>query len=140
MKTKNFWIFAVFAILASTSALALNKCKDKQGKVIYTDFPCEGAMSINLSGAGHYDPGSPGTAQALKERLRVEKLISIENGQVALGMKADDVINSWGKPTKINSSVGSYGRHEQWVYDRGNFNSQYVYVDNGVVTSVQSSR
>jgi hypothetical protein len=54
------------------------------------------------------------------------------------GMTADEVRLSWGNPTKINTSIGSYGKNEQWVYDKGNFVRQYVYVENGRVTSVQS--
>jgi hypothetical protein len=49
-------------------------------------------------------------------------------------MTADEARKSWGEPIKINASVGSYGRHEQWVYG----GSQYVYIQNGLVTGAQS--
>jgi hypothetical protein len=36
----------------------------------------------------------------------------------------------------VNTSIGRYGKHEQWVYGGG----QYLYFENGVVTSIQPSR
>ena len=55
---------------------------------------------------------------------------------VDIGMTADDVRkSSWGKPQKINSTITANGRHEQWVYGGGN-----LYLDNGVLTSIQTSR
>ncbi len=61
------------------------------------------------------------------ERLRYRN--AVVGGGLLMGMTADEVKRSIGKPLKINRSVGSYGTHEQWVC--GNIN---VYVDNGEVT------
>ncbi|MEM7167648.1 MAG: hypothetical protein AAF581_19500 [Planctomycetota bacterium] len=57
---------------------------------------------------------------------------AILSGRVRLGMIADEVRASVGKPNRINRSVGSWGVHEQWVYDGGN-----IYLENGVVASFQ---
>jgi hypothetical protein len=55
---------------------------------------------------------------------------------VNIGMTADDVRkSSWGKPQKINSTITANERHEQWVYSGG-----YLNLDNGVLTSIQTSR
>lgn len=57
-------------------------------------------------------------------------------GGVSVGMTAAQVTAScWGKPNKVNSTITGGGRREQWVYG-----SQYVYVENGVVTAIQTSR
>jgi len=63
---------------------------------------------------------------------------AIAERKIFVGMTAADARQSWGAPNKINTSIGSYGRHEQWVYDLGRSKAQYVYVENGVVTSMQS--
>jgi len=42
---------------------------------------------------------------------------------------------SWGKPEKINKTVGSFGVHEQWVYG----SEQLVYFESSKVTAFQSS-
>ena len=56
-------------------------------------------------------------------------------GGVAIGMTASQVrASNWGRPEKINRSSGSYGTHEQWVYGGHN----YVYLQNGIVTSIQN--
>lgn len=56
----------------------------------------------------------------------------IKKGGVKLGMSEKVFLLSQGKPDHINTSVGSYGRHEQWVY--GN---RYYYFENGVLSSMQ---
>lgn len=57
---------------------------------------------------------------------------AIKDQKVVLGMTAKQVELSWGKPEDVNRSVGSWGVHEQWVYGR-----QYVYLENGKVSSFQ---
>jgi hypothetical protein len=57
---------------------------------------------------------------------------------VRIGMTRNEVILAWGIPTKINTSIGSYGKHEQWVYRRTSSVSQYLYIKNDILTSVQT--
>ena len=47
-------------------------------------------------------------------------------------MTKEMLYESWGMPNDINRTVGSWGVHEQCVYT-----SAYVYIENGVVTSLQ---
>lgn len=50
-----------------------------------------------------------------------------------VGMTASEVRSStWGTPDKINKDTYSWGTTEQWVYN----NLGYVYLENGIVTSV----
>lgn len=57
-------------------------------------------------------------------------------GGVSIGMTADQVRAScWGKPERINQTITARGKHEQWIYGRS-----YVYLENGTVTSIQTSR
>ena len=61
-------------------------------------------------------------------------------GRIFVGMSSDDVLKSWGKPDKINKTLTSNNRREQWVYRRGRIgNDDYVYLENGIVTTIQSS-
>ena len=54
--------------------------------------------------------------------------------KIRIGMTDKQVILSWGPPDKKNISVGSYGKHEQWIYSLGNY---YLYFKNGTLTSYQ---
>lgn len=55
---------------------------------------------------------------------------------VRLGMTGEQVVrSSWGKPRSINTTLTARGKHEQWVYG----GRQYVYLDDGIVTSVQTN-
>jgi hypothetical protein len=60
---------------------------------------------------------------------------AIACGSIMMGMTGDEVRASWGAPEHINSTQLSSYLSEQWVYA-----SDYVYLENGVVTSWQSSR
>ena len=59
----------------------------------------------------------------------------ITQGQIKIGMTEAELKLSWGKPKKINSTVVSGRASKQFVYY-----THYVYVDNGIVTSFQSSK
>jgi hypothetical protein len=56
--------------------------------------------------------------------------------KIGLGMTVEQVRSAWGKPKSINTTITTRGKHEQWVYD----SRQFVYLDDGVVTSIQQSR
>lgn len=56
----------------------------------------------------------------------------ILNYQIWIGMTPREATQSIGRPNEVNSSTGSYGTHEQWVYDKKN-----LYFENGKLTSWQ---
>ena len=56
----------------------------------------------------------------------------ISKKQVRIGMTTDQVRAAWGRPERVNRTVGSYGVHEQWVYGY-----TYLYFEDGVMTSFQ---
>lgn len=56
-------------------------------------------------------------------------------GRLAPGMNALEVEQVRGTPTRINVTTGVGGRSEQWVYERRNGQSEYLYMDNGVLRS-----
>jgi hypothetical protein len=57
---------------------------------------------------------------------------AISKNKIAIGMTKEMVIDSWGDPENINRDVGSWGIHEQWIY-----NSTYLYFENGKLTAFQ---
>jgi hypothetical protein len=60
---------------------------------------------------------------------------AIACGTIAMGMSEDEVRASWGAPQHINETQLPRSRTAQWVYP-----ANYVYFDDGIVTSWQSSR
>lgn len=56
----------------------------------------------------------------------------LKKGTVWLGMTTDMMIIALGNPDDINRTVGSWGVHEQWVYNR-----EYYYFENGKMVSYQ---
>lgn len=64
--------------------------------------------------------------------LHLDHQEAIKKRQVILGMTPCMASASLGYPERVNRSVGSYGVHEQWVYD-----GLYVYFEDNVLTSFQ---
>jgi hypothetical protein len=56
--------------------------------------------------------------------------------KIGIGMTAEMVRRSWGNPERINTTITAAGTSEQWVYGLQN----YVYLTNGRVTAMQTSR
>jgi hypothetical protein len=71
--------------------------------------------------------------KAKKWPADIEK--AVIDKKIRLGMTDEQVRMAWGKPETVNRSVGSWGRHEQWVYG-----STYLYFENDLLKSYQESR
>jgi hypothetical protein len=70
----------------------------------------------------------------------VTKLPQQPKPTLRLGMTADEVLGSWGRPDSTNVLVTEWGRHEQWIYGGPLRTALYVYLDDGLVTAWQVSR
>jgi hypothetical protein len=57
----------------------------------------------------------------------------VAKGLIWIGMTEEMLLDSWGQPEDINSTVTRYGSRKQYVYGSG----QYVYVENGKVEAWQ---
>lgn len=150
---------AFIVALPVTAHAAIYKCQEA-GKTVYSDKPCTSGASgssgrIDTSPAisiGKRTTGgglSDGEREILGEIEAKESAKKSERARqaqtsawilekkVGSGMTPDEVRQSWGKPSRINTHVGAGGRSEQWVFDRGGVR-QYVHIDNGAVTSVST--
>ncbi|MBM3454942.1 MAG: hypothetical protein FJX80_07320 [Bacteroidetes bacterium] len=58
----------------------------------------------------------------------------VAKGLIWIGMTEQMLIDSWGRPDDINTTVTRYGSRKQYVYGLG----QYVYVVDGIVDSWQN--
>lgn len=78
-----------------------------------------------------------------QRRLAAIKALDISDGQkqllrekhVFMGASVEMVRLAWGAPDEINRTTTAFGIHEQWVYG-----GQYLYLDNGVLTAIQTTR
>lgn len=129
MKYIELTFFFIFLSMSSQSFAQAYRCKDSSGKINYQQIPCandQEGKKLNIEAP----------PQQTADQLRINK--SIASGRVTRGMSAAQVRTAWGNPKSINKGV--YGKRvsEQWVYDRGKFKSQYVYLEDGIVTSIQT--
>lgn len=61
----------------------------------------------------------------------------IDKGLIWTGMSSDMAEIAMGLPDDINTSVGSWGKDEQWVYQGSDYDNTYLYFRNGKLSSWQ---
>jgi len=120
------------------------KCRaPKAGAVIAIERAVYGTVGDRVSLTGYYVRDQTGdgyispTSELIPENRPKPKPkdLCVTKGGVSIGMTANEIYAScWGKPRRVNETVTARGRHEQWVYGGG-----YLYLDNGVLTSIQTS-
>jgi len=114
-------IFALFLIGIISSLIGLSKTD-------YTKSSIQGMPEVQLTDKGKkikakYPSWPNGVCNTVAKK------------EIHRGMIAEQVKAAWGKPQRINETVGAWGTHEQWVYG-----DTYVYFENGLMTSWQSSK
>lgn len=116
------------------------KCQ-KDGKTFFQDSPCaaEKGQSGTKIDIKYQSISDDPLAESLTEERRQKFDNLIAQRKVSVGMTEKMLQKSWGKPSKINVTIRSSGRSEQWIYGDG-LNRDYVYVENGFVTSIQGAR
>lgn len=73
-------------------------------------------------------------AQAL-----VDEKAKAKTEGVKIGMTQQQVLDSsWGKPDQINKTTTAYGTNEQWVYGYNSSKMNFLYFENGILTSIQN--
>lgn len=68
----------------------------------------------------------------IKKKYGEDIANKIYNRRILIGMTEEMAKLSIGKPLEVNKSTGSWGEHEQWVYE-----DRYLYFENGKLTSWQ---
>lgn len=123
----------VVLLLGSLALPALSfaafKCESADGKVMFTDQPCPSNHTSETI-----------TVKKEKKSTYTPLPRNCDNYDVAdkinIGMTEAAAHDACGYPDDINRTQNAYGTQEQWVY--GTFpHSAYVYIENGVVTSIQ---
>jgi ABC-type phosphate transport system permease subunit len=72
----------------------------------------------------------------LKAADKSDKEISKKWSAIHLGMTTEQVIKAVGKPNDVNTTIGTWGTHEQWIYNYAPFH--YIYFDNDTLTALQN--
>lgn len=64
---------------------------------------------------------------------------AVAKNRIRIGMTEEQVKASWGKPYRINTTMGAWGSSEQWVM-RDSIHTDFLYFNNGVLVSIQRTR
>lgn len=152
MKRISLLLALVFCVQA-TIAGGIKKWVDSEGNVHFGDTPPPTqeteAVEVKDPATGNGSMVDPGYIFRRTERRRHHEKIekptrdygerlryrnAAVKGEILMGMTEDEVVRSRGRPLDINRSTGSFGVHEQWVYQHPNGSRYYIYLDNGEVT------
>jgi len=60
----------------------------------------------------------------------------INDGVIEIGFSETMVEEAIGRPDSVNRTTYSYFVREQWVYNEGNY--RYIYLEDGIVTAIQT--
>lgn len=128
-KTKTYIVLGIIAFIALSTFISFisSKLSDKPVQSVTTTTNVEIKQEDLLPDAQPLKLKYPNWPNKI--------LNNISQKKVLLGMNTDQVIASWGEPQKINETVTRYGKHEQWIYE---YQNQYLYFDNGILTSFQN--
>jgi hypothetical protein len=141
-KTIGIILTVAGSVLAIIGLVLVSPPDDGSGS--YSDTLVEGFIAAG-AGGGMAGGGSAVWYIAQKNIDRME--LAMENERsfthreknailektIFIGMSNLALLASYGSPQDVNISTGSWGTHKQYVYGY-----EYVYVENGVVTSWQN--
>ncbi|MGB7479640.1 MAG: DUF4124 domain-containing protein [Burkholderiaceae bacterium] len=127
-------------LISSAASAQVYKCH-VDGKTVYTDAPCDvGSQQVKKIDVPPSDPEGETVARlelaAQKRRLQMRE--AIQAGVPMVSMTQSELAEALGAPNRINTGDYASGSHDQLIYDRGD-RTWYVYVTNGVVSSVQNT-
>jgi hypothetical protein len=123
---KSVFSLALVATAAAVSAPALADFDTLKAQIAHTHAIAERARS-----AAH---------EALADKYRAEQRANDARcariGGAKVGMNAAAIQKScWGRPLRVNITTTADGTREQWIYGGG-----YLYLTDGVVTAIQTSK
>jgi hypothetical protein len=133
-------LFALLLALACLPGWAINKCRLPDGSTAFSDRPCPEAAKgerIRVTPT----PAAPGAAQAAQTQLerdkwRAEVAAAISGRRILIGMTERELQEAIGLPELTNTDNIQGKVLKQLVY-RQNTGTIYVYIREGVVSSVQ---
>lgn len=159
MKLTNGTVFRNVTVVRYTRETVVLKSSAGLGPLAYTLIPeplrsqMIAERAVVLAAKSAADKGSA-VANAKKEaaareldaanaELRAKRAERVEKAMrdqtLIVGMTSDEAIRSWGSPDSKNTSGGTHGSTEQWVYRKGKMGTTYVYFTDGLLTSWQVS-
>lgn len=129
-------LLAAMAIAIATPALA-NPYEDVARETqAALDKMHQGQEEINAGWPAYYRARAKERATDRRNEQAANDARCAKIGGASVGMNAAAIRKScWGRPLRVNTTLTARGTHEQWVYAGG-----YLYLDDGVVTSIQTSR
>lgn len=139
MSTDKSIIYKVYNIrYVKQTGMLLSKIKEKAFEDIFSDNnDIQSSKSIikeEFSNGINYIINKMSDECPNKSYPIISHWEQIKTGKVKAGMTSEECILSWGKPKDKNTTTGTWGVSEQWIYS----NDDYLYLENGILTTIQN--
>jgi hypothetical protein len=112
----------------------------KMDEVCAREFAFKGKSSYGSCYQYRYTPEVVKQIDELRkqvEGLSQEQIDKATDGHLSIGMSAEQVKLSLGRPDDVNNTFTKNSVHSQWVYRIGQGSTTYVYFENRKVTAWQ---
>jgi len=132
---RNIAVGGILFLLAAGVLVGLGVHTDANIESAFPTPPTTTPM-VHVHGTGQRARAQPSRLPSWMEEAaaRAEQNLKLAaEGKVRVGMTDDSVRQAWGAPDRINRTRLRGLVREQWVY-----RDQYVYLENDVVTSIQT--
>jgi len=138
---KLVWLMTLLLIIPSFSnAGSIYKCKGAGvfDSVVWQDEPCNAGNEVSHRKMQDYSAqDNSKVGHGNLTAAEVSKLIRLK--QIAVGMSKNDVIRSWGQPTKTDTLLSETGKTETLIYAQYK-NTPVVSMDlQSIVSNIQYS-
>lgn len=147
LRYQAVWRLAPLLLAVALPAHAqVFRCKQPDGRIAYQDTPCatgeQKKVASPASGSAPSGDAPPPIdyKQQLNELDRRSKIReAIANGTPMVSMTRAELDSAMGRPDSVNTGQYGTSSQDQLVYRRGS-RTLYVYVKDGVVTSIQNNQ
>lgn len=132
----RFFLLTFLLFGLNVSAKEIYTCK-VNGSTIYQGKPCVGSKELRDKIENARANENAKEAERLRYQAELRERNSRKDPKV--GMSSSEARkSSWGEPDDINTTTGSYGTSEQWVYrGTGYAKSRYLNFKNGILVLIQ---
>ncbi len=131
------FLFAGALLVLALPAAAVYKCQTADGKTTFQEIPCaavEKQTDVRTFASAPPPPAANERAAALTAAINQ----AIVGSYPVRGMNLKELQAAMGAPTRVNTGDYQGGYTEQRIYERPG-GTIYVYTENGVVRSIQTS-
>ncbi len=106
--------------------------------VVLLLFAAAAALVVHFLPSHGYVRPTVAQLEAAHPTWTAQEVQLVSERKVWIGMTEEQAIESWGKPSNMNTTAMANYIQEQWVYRLNSYRANYLYFENGILTTWQT--